>query len=291
MAFVKPNKLPTETSSYRPIALTSCAGKVLEKIINVRLIRYLEARNLLSPVQFGFRPLRGTTDALLRLQNHISKYRTQGKHTICIFFDMRKAYDTTWRYGILKRLFEVGVRGNLADYLREFLRRRLFRVKTGNHFSPLMTQNEGVPQGSVISCTLFLQAIDTISEVLPPNVSSSLYVDDYMIYASSGYLPALARRMQDAVNRLDNWTNERGFSFSSEKTMALHVQPARSHECAPDLFLHGRPISFSPTVTFLGMLFDNKLSWKPHLDSLKGKCIRGLNLLKCLSKLSWGQIG
>ena len=65
----KPNKDPHQTTSYRPIALTSCVCKLMEKMINSRLVWHLETNKLLSPFQFGFRKNRSTLDPLLRLSN------------------------------------------------------------------------------------------------------------------------------------------------------------------------------------------------------------------------------
>jgi hypothetical protein len=205
LAFAKPHKPPTCIDSYRPIALTSCVGKLLERIVNVRLMRWLEAEELLNPVQFGYRQLRGTTDALVRFQNHLVQNNTARKQTLCIFFDLFKAYDTAWRHGIMQRVHVCGLRGNMAHFLQQFLNERTFRVKVGNTLSPLQTQQEGLPQGSVMSCTLFSLALNEITSNLPASVVSSLYVDDFLMYSSSTHLPALTRRMQMAINNVNSW--------------------------------------------------------------------------------------
>ena len=288
LAFLKPGKPPSEPSSYRPITLSSCMGKLLEKIINCRLAKYLEAKGCLAPEQFGFRRCRGTTDALVRFQNDVLDNRNKGKHTICVFFDLHKAYDTTWRYGILLALHRAGVRGNLAHFCKQFLMERLFRVKNGKAFSDLKTQNEGVPQGSVISCTLFTLALNGILSDLPPGVQASLYVDDLMLYCSSRYIPALTRRLQEAINRVERWATSHGFIFSPPKTVAMHLRPGRGREAAPYLHLNNVPIDFVTETKFLGLVLDDRLTWRPHLKSLKSSCTRKLDLLKCLSKLSWG---
>jgi hypothetical protein len=251
LAFLKPGKLPSATSSYRPIALTSCVGKILEKMVNNRLIQHLESQQIISSVEYGFRPLKGTSEALIRLQNYIVKNNTEGKHTICVFFDMQKAYDTTWRYGITQFIHRNGIKGNMTQFIQEFLRRRSSRVKVGASLSPLQSQIQGVPQGSVISCTLFLMANNDITTVLPPNVQSSLYVDNFMIYASSRYLPTLTRKIQIAINRVKQWTTTHGFSFSNEKTTALHFKRARSIEQSPQLSLQG-PIILSKQLNSSG---------------------------------------
>ena len=69
----KPNKDPSQATSYRPIALTSCVCKLMEKMINTRLVWHLEAKGLISPYQFGFRKNRSTLDPLLRLSDQIQQ--------------------------------------------------------------------------------------------------------------------------------------------------------------------------------------------------------------------------
>ena len=65
LSFSKQNKDPSQKTSYRPIALTSSVGKLVEKIVNVRLVRTLEETNSISDLQFGFRKHRSTVDLSL----------------------------------------------------------------------------------------------------------------------------------------------------------------------------------------------------------------------------------
>ena len=97
----KPGKDHTEPTNYRPIALTSCLCKTLERMINKRLVWYLESNDLISPIQSGFRSDRSTNDHLIRLETFIRDAFVNREHVVSVFFDLEKAYDTTWRYGIL----------------------------------------------------------------------------------------------------------------------------------------------------------------------------------------------
>ena len=85
-------------------------------MINVRLVWYLETNNLISPVQSGFRSERSTNVNLVRLETFIRDAFVKKEHVVAVFFDLEKAYDTTWKYGILRDLHELGVKGRLANF-------------------------------------------------------------------------------------------------------------------------------------------------------------------------------
>ena len=74
-------------------------------MINARLGWYLESNNIITKHQSGFRKARSTTDQLINLEATIRDAFLKGEHVVSVFFDLEKAYDTTWRYGILKDLF------------------------------------------------------------------------------------------------------------------------------------------------------------------------------------------
>ena len=82
-------------------------------MINVRLVWYLESNNLISPVQSGFRSERSTNDNLVRLETFIRDAFVAKEHAVAVFFDLEKAYDTTWRHGIMRDLHDLGIRGRL----------------------------------------------------------------------------------------------------------------------------------------------------------------------------------
>ena len=110
----KPGKDPTQAQNYRFVSLTSCLSKVLEKMVTITLMWYLDKNNCLSMYQSGFRKNRSTIDQLVQLENAIQNSFAAHKHLIAVFFDVEKAFDTTWRHGIIKTLHEWGMRAKFA---------------------------------------------------------------------------------------------------------------------------------------------------------------------------------
>ena len=143
-----------QISPFEP-ALTSCVCKVMERMINNRLVCYLERNKIITPTQSGFRKGHSTTDQLVRLETFSREGFIQKQHVTAIFFDLEKAYDTTWKYGIMKDLHDASLRGWLPLFIAGFLSHRKFQVRVYGTYSKLCEQEMGVPQGSILSITPF----------------------------------------------------------------------------------------------------------------------------------------
>lgn len=284
----KPNKDASQATSYRPIALTSCVCKLMEKMINTRLVWHLETKGLISPFQFGFRKNCSTLDPLLRLTNQIQQGFAKKCQTIGVFFDLEKAYDTTWRTGIMKQLHKMGMCGRMVRFIHSFLTDRFFKVRVGNSLSQPFVQEEGVPQGSVLSVTLFSVAINSVlGKILPP-VKCSLFVDDLSIYCTGYDSLSVCKYLQKSINAITKWADENGFKFSSSKTIAVRFTRCRRVEEVPTLSLKGSIIPYEKEVKFLGMTIDHKLTWASHINTLKINVKQSLNILKVVSGFGWG---
>ena len=219
--FPKPGKDLSNPINYRPIALTSCTCKLMERMVNLRLVWNLEKNNIIHENQYGFRRCRSTTDVLVKIDSYIKRAFAMKEHVVAVFFDIQKAYDTTWKYKIIKELKTAGFIGSLTKFISNFLSNRQMKVKVGDQYSDSFTQFEGVPQGSVLSCTLFALAMNDLPANMPQYVETSLYVDDFAVFARSSSLASADRRVQLAVNRAKKWADESGFVFSSGKTLSL----------------------------------------------------------------------
>ena len=130
----------------------------------------LESQDLLTEIQCGFSKNRSTLDHRVRFETFIRDAFVQKQHDLAIFFDLEKAYDTTWKHAILSEIWDLDFRGHLPIFTDEFLSERLFKVRVGPTLSELHQQEMGVPQGSILSPALFSIKFNSIvkSVVMTP---------------------------------------------------------------------------------------------------------------------------
>ena len=284
----KPGKDHSDPNNYRPISLTSCVCKTLERMINDRLVWFLENNKILTDIQCGFRKRKSTIDHLVRLESFIRDAFLNKQEVVSIFFDLEKAYDTTWKYGILKDLHEAGLRGRMPVFISKFLDNRNFRVRLGSTLSDPFEQEMGVPQGSILSVTLFSLKINSLAKVLSKDVEGSLYVDDFLMSYRAKTTRTCERQLQGCLHKIEEWCMENGFKFSSSKTACVHFHNKRGILPEPNLNLNGNKIPVVKETRFLGVIFDQKLSFIPHMKALKTKCLKALDIIKVASNQEWG---
>jgi len=92
-------------------------------MINSRLVWYLERNKLISPMQCGFRKRRSTTDHLVCLESFVRESFAQRQHAVEVFFDLEKAYESTWKFDIMRDLHNAGLRGRLPLFIESFLKK------------------------------------------------------------------------------------------------------------------------------------------------------------------------
>ena len=198
LPFLKPGKDLKLPSSYRPIALTSCLCKLMERMVNTRLVWFLERTGVLSSSHCGFHEMYSCIAVLIRLENSICKAFVSEQHHVTVLFYLEKAYDTAWRYCILKVLHDIELRGELPFFIKAFLKTRYFKVS----LSDSKIQEEGVPQVSVLSVILFALAINGISSVIPADVLLTLFVDDLSLSVAASRISVAASRMSVAERKV-----------------------------------------------------------------------------------------
>ena len=283
---LKPEKNQFKTEGYRPITLLNTMCKLFEKIINHRLSWFLEKISFFSPKQNGFRKNRCTMDSLHEINEEI-KLTLENKQIMGVInLDIAKAYDTTWRHNIITKLNTILCQGRLLNIITNFTSNRKFQVKANNHLSREFTQENGVPQGSALSVTLFLIAINDITQNCSPPVKCNLFADDFNYWCRSNKVETVQNFLQITSNNLEKWANKTGFNFSPEKSSCSAFTKKRVNDLV--IKLNDTPIANKDTVKMLGVIFDKRQTWSPYIKHLKKTTSSSLKTIKILSHTSWG---
>jgi len=130
-----------------------------------------------------------------------------------ISLDIEKAYDCTWKHRIISKLSTILCHGNLLNYIKHFLQTRSFQVKLSNTTSETFSQENGIPQGSSLSPTLFLIAINDITNCITEPIKYTLFADDLNIFYKSKQTNTIQILLQESLNNLTKWSSETDFKF------------------------------------------------------------------------------
>ena len=153
----KPGKDPKLPENYRPITLLEVPGKILEKIINDRFIHFCEYNEILHPNQFGFRKKKGTDTAIAIAYEKIALNQQNKNHCNVICRDVAKAFDRVWIEGLQYKILQLN---NLPLLVKKiicsFTDGRTAQVRVNNVIGPKFQLKSGVPQGSILSPSLFI---------------------------------------------------------------------------------------------------------------------------------------
>jgi exonuclease III/ribonuclease HI len=287
LPFPKKDKDPSNPTSYRPISLTSTLCKLMEKLVTNRLTWHMEKNNLLTNIQSGFRQNRNTMDHVIRLSDTINKYINNNGYTLGVFLDFEKAYDMVWRPGLLHKLQKFGIDGPMLNWIQDFLSNRTFQVRLGNTLSTKHTLTNGIAQGSVISCLLFLIYINDFP-TKPNDTESSLFADDSAIFKSGRNLKYISTHLQRHLNDIETWCDTWGIKLSTSKSVGVLFTNKLLVNIEPPLTLNGAPLKMATSVKFLGLIFDHKLTWLEHAQYIDKRCKTRLNFMRGISGTEWG---
>lgn len=265
-------------NNYRPVSLLPQFSKILEKLFDKRIRNFIDKHNLLTDSQYGFRQNRSTSLALIDLVEEISNCIDKKKFVVGIFIDLQKAFDTIDHNILINKLENYGIRGIAKQWLQSYLTGRMQCVqfeKSRSEFRPITC---GVPQGSILGPTLFIMYINDI-------VKSSkimkfvLFADDTNIIMSGENLEQLLKQITNEMNKLKRWFNVNKLSLNLKKTKFMLFGKKKT-DCAVQIKVGDITIERVQQNVFLGVIIDDKLSWKPHINYLRTKIAKCVGVMQ-----------
>ena len=207
------------------------------------------------------------------MESEIQDSFINSQHLTMISLDIEKAYDMTWRTRILQILLRHKITGNMFCFVQHFLNQRTIRVRANGVTSKQVTIDNGVPQGSIFSVTLFLLAITDILNNISLPVKGFLFADDLIIFCKGNNTLTTEALLQDTINKIQSWATKTGFKFSQNKSQCIYFSRRSNNQYNPNIYLNQKRIEVVNHIKLLGLIFDQKLSWRLQTETLKGDLI------------------
>ena len=283
--FKKSNKQLVK--NYRPISLLPLCGKIFEKIVFQQLYSYLTTNGLITNNQSGFRPGDSTTNQLLFLTNEIHECFEQ-KNSIelrAVFLDISKAFDKVWHEGLLFKLQQNGINGNLIRFFESYLQNRQQRVVLDGFSSEYTRVSAGVPQGSVLGPLLFLLYINDLETGIKSKIK--FFADDTMLYSLVNDPVSSASDLNDDLELIHLWASQWKMQFNPDPTkQAVEVifSSKRKKAIHPPLSFAGSLVASECSQKHLGLTLHSNFSFKKHIHEKLSKAKKLLGSLKLISR-------
>lgn len=274
---------PMDVNNYRPISVLSVLNKIIEQLIASRIKSFLNSLELLYKNQYGFRRGSSTRTATSELLDDIYQDLDGKRFTGSLFLDLKKAFDVINHGLLLQKLERYGIRGAALSLLRSYLSNRMQFVNSNGINGDSAIIDTGVPQGSVLGPLLFIIFINDLSRVqLFGKVR--LFADDTVITYSHKDAVHITQMMQADLQTLNEYfTSNLLFLNLSKTVFMIFHSPQRTVPELPAVAINTTEIKKVSSFKYLGLVLDETLNWKPHIDQLKKKIAPACGVLRKIS--------
>ena len=264
-------------TNYRPVSLLSQFSKILETLYADKLDKFISTFKILNNSQYGFRSNCSTSMALMELLEEITNSIDNKKSTIGVFIDLKKAFDTINHGILIKKLEHYGIRGTSNSWIKSYLTDRHQYVCFNGLKSDLLKVKCGVPQGSILGPKLFLLYINDLCNI-SEKLKFILFADDTNIFYSDSNIGNIASTLNLELEKLNSWFATNKLSLNISKTNFMLFTKCKNIPSF-NVVIQQRSINRVSVNKFLGILIDDKLTWKDHITYISSKIVKNISVL------------
>lgn len=266
--------IPKSGKDYRPIAILPYFSKIFERIINMQIRTYLTHNSLLSNLQSGFRSNHSCITALQKISEDLRANIDSKQISLLILLDHTKAFDSVDHNVLFLKL------GNFFNFspqsiklVKSYFARRSQSVVVGNLWSEPLEVLRGVPQGSILGPLLYTLYCNDLPQYVRHS-SVHMYADDVQVYLNSSKadFENSVEKINSDLCGIDKWAKSNGLCLNASKSKCLIISDKTFK--LPDnvnVNIANVPINIAPNAKNLGVIFNNRLTWREHVLSAVGK--------------------
>ena len=257
--------------ALRPISLTDTMGKTMERIVNNRLVKWAEEKNIMDETQNGFRKGRSTIDNLMILTNDVKRGFESRRDTLMACLDVKAAYDNVDYDILLRKLKDKSCPTKILGYIANWISSR--KIKCIKKYSDPISGNQyrGLPQGAILSPVLYnIYTSDITKNLNKQKINILQYADDIAIYTTSNAAELRVNILEEAVLTLVNNLQEIKLNIAEEKTNLINFSSrgkTRRRE-KMSIKIKDKEIKEEENIKFLGIILDKKLKFETHTKEM-----------------------
>ena len=261
-------------ANYRPVSLTVMFCKTMERIVKRNIENFLISNNIIRNSQHGFTKGRSCLSNLLVYQDSIMTMIEEGSAVDVVYLDLQKAFDKVPHDKLMKKVRDIGISGNLADWIENWLKDRRQRVVIGDAHSEWGEVSSGVPQGSILGPLLFTIFINDLDKNLQNMVIK--FADDTKIWGKVNNAKDV-EKMQEDLRVLEVWSDENMMPFNVSKCKVIHIGSKNSKA---KYFLKGQQITESTEEKDLGVIFTESFKPSGNCNKASKSAIKIVGLIR-----------
>ena len=279
----KRSGVKSDKSNWRPISLLPTLSKIAESVMHKRLLAHFSDNNVISDRQAAYLKGDSTIQQLLYIVHMIRTTWTQKKIMQGVFLDVSAAFDKAWHPGIIAKLEQVKVGGELLELFKSYLDQRKQIVTIDGFKSDIKEVKAGVPQGSRLGPLLWILYANDILDDLECEVL--LFADDTCMFASGKNTNETAEKLNRDLSKISAWAAKWKVSFNPGKTKQMIFSTKEQADSPPILFNH-IPVERIFEHKHLGIWLTPNLSWSRHIRYISMRANSKLFVLRSIRYLS-----
>lgn len=262
---LKHSKDSSSPLSYRPISLLCSFSKIFERVILNRINSFLDEHNIIPNEQHGFKKKFSTTHQLFKLIKRAKRKLRQKCSTGIVMLDVEKAFDRVWHNGLLFKMKILNFPPYLIKMTHNFLKNRKFFVEINNSRSPSYDIPFGVPQGAVLSPTLYNIFTHDIPKYT--RTTLALFADDTAFYCSSPYAKTITESLKNHAQKIQSYMNKWKINLNTAKTQALFITRRRKKELpGKKIKIFSSVVKWQPECKYLGFILEKQMTFRKHIN-------------------------